>query len=560
MIATDVLIIDDSKMITRLIAKILLSNKISNHFFHQDHIYIAYDGMQAIEMLSKHPGIKLLISDVMMPELSGNELVEMLIDTGKIKNLDVIFITTPINKNTISKKISENIKGVIYKPFSAENFCEFFNDLEIEHQAKIQKRKKVKSDHSKQMKHIRTWIQDYCEAQNIEIRSELLESLIADEFDHFYAIDEDEIYMNYQIILENYIKSINDSLNIENTLAQKIYNQWRHPQKYKALGIHENFLEIVSNAKTPLPDVALKDHIRHSIVLPLNRLLTKTRDTSNVKQKLPYEDFMPFLEKLADTFLEIDPNYKNTELLSALDHVREIEKFQQELKLFSHNANLTKTFAYLTEVPDLLEEVKKHMDTGVRYISQQIIPYYLFRVNELAWYNARKSSKIIDYLKNYMRSKMINTHNFLHQRGIIDRTDIKKFQKYEKEKVFLATRDLEVLELFKKKMLYSMPWFEITIFKSVSIIKKELEKDHYNKIMIDLSFTNSIFENGFLLAKLLNKKIQEFEKIAQRGGLYLIATPSQEEILQKSKIPFKYQVFLKPLDDKKIYQRFYLEN
>ncbi|MDX9756943.1 MAG: response regulator, partial [Sulfurimonas sp.] len=340
MTPTNVLIIDDSKMITRLTAKILLSNKISNYFFHEDYIYIAYDGMQAIEILSKYPNISLLISDIMMPELNGHELIEILIDTGKIKTLDVIFITTPINTKIISKKISENIKGVIYKPFSAESFSDFFNNLEREHERKIQYEKKIKSDHAKQMKYIRTWVQNYCDEDKIDIQSEALETLIRSEFDHFYAIDADELYMTCQIVLENYIKSIDNSLAVNSLLMEKIYNIWRHPEKYKALGMRESLDDIMLNAEAFSNSMPIKEHLKYSFILPLNRLLTKVRDMAKDKQKLLHDDFTPYLDKLLDIFLEIDSNYKNMEVLSILNHIKEIEEFQEELKPLLQKSNL----------------------------------------------------------------------------------------------------------------------------------------------------------------------------------------------------------------------------
>lgn len=560
MIPTNVLIIDDSKMITKLTAKILLSNKISNYFFHEDHIYIAYDGMQAIEMLSKYPNISLLISDIMMPELNGHELIEILIDTGKIKTLDVIFITTPINTKIISKKISENIKGVIYKPFSAESFSDFFNNLEIEHERKIQNQKKIKSDHAKQIKYIRTWVQNYCDEDKIDIQPETLETLINSEFDHFYAIDADELYMTCQIVLENYIKSIDNSLVVNSLLMEKVYNIWRHPEKYKTLGMHENFHDIMLNTEAFSNSMSVKEHLKYSFILPLNRLLTKVRDMAKDKQKLLHDDFTPYLDKLLDTFLEIDSNYKNMEVLSILNHIKEIEKFQEELKPLLEKSNLIEKFVYLKDDQDILEDVEKHISTCIKYISQQIIPYYVFKANDLAWQNAKRSSKIVGYLKSNLKFKMINTHNLLHQRGIIDRNEIKKFQKYDKEKIVLATRDLETLEMFKKKLTLDMPPLEILIFKSVSILKNELEKHSYKRVVVDLSFANAIFDNGYLLVKLLNKKFQEFEKIVERGELYLLATPAQKEMLEKSKIKFKYKVFSKPLDNRKIFERFYLEN
>ncbi|OHE09202.1 MAG: hypothetical protein A2513_03470 [Sulfurimonas sp. RIFOXYD12_FULL_33_39] len=560
MMPTNVLIIDDSKAITKVITKILLSNKISNYFFHEEHIYIAYDGMQAFELLSKNPKISLVISDVMMPELNGEELIEMLIDTDKIKTLEVIFITTLMNKNNISKKIKESIKGVIYKPFNTVSFSDFFNEIQIEHKKKLHNQQKIKSNHVKQMKYIRTWVQDYCDEENINISLEILEPIISDEFTHHYVIDKDEIYMIYQMILENYINVVNSSCKLNNLLMKKIYNIWHEPERYKPLGVSEDFNNIILNAQNSLTDLSKKDDVRYSIILPLNHLLIQIKNRVKVKQKLSYDDFMPYMDKLLDVFLEIDLKYDNSEILLILNHIKEIERFESELKSLLNKSKLVELFVNLNKAPHLLDGVSNHINTCIKYIKQQIITLYVFKANELAWQKAKKSSNIVAYLKSNLKFKMINTHNVLHEWGIIDKSNIKRFQKYDRERIILATKDLKILEVFKKNLVADMPSLDILIFNTTSILKSELEKCTYTRIVVDLDFTNSVFSNGIQLIKLLTKKYPDIEKIVHDNGLYLLVTVAQAEMLKKSKITFKYKIFLKPLDNKKIFSQFYLEN
>lgn len=560
MLPTDVLIIDDSKTITKLTAKVLLSNKITNRFFHKDNIYIAYDGIEAIELLSKHPNISLVVSDIMMPELNGNELIEILIDTGRIKTLEVIFITTPINKKSISNKSLEYIKGVVYKPFSVESFSDFFDNLQKEYEEKIQNQKKIKTTHIRQMKYIRTWIQDYCVEEEIDIRIKILESFIKDEFNHSCVIDAHEIYMIYQIILENYIKSINSNFILNLLLAEKIYKTWLYPEIYKSLSINESFDEILQSSQSLANDALLKENIRLTLILPLNRLLTKTRDGAKVKQKLPYDDFIPFIDKLLSVFIEIDDKYQSIEVQSILNHIQEILKFQDALVLLTKEKNLIERLPILTEAEELTQSVIRHIHTCIKYIAQQIIPYYVFKANNTAWQKAKKSPKILNYLNNNLKFKVPNTHNLLYQRDVIDRTASKKFQKYEKEKVILITRDLEILEAFKKKLAHDVPSLEILIFKSASILKNELEKYEYKKIVIDLNFKDSVFENGFYIFKYLSKHLTEFEKIAKDGGLYFIPDISHKEMLEKIKTRYNYKIIKKPIESKKIFELFYLEN
>lgn len=559
MMPTNVLIIDDSKVITKLTARILLSNKISNYFFHEKNIYIAYSAMQALEILANHPCISLIISDVMMPEINGEELVEILIDTDKIKSLEIIFITTLINKNNISKHIKNNIKGIIYKPFSVISFSDSFNKLQIQYNEKIAFQQKIKQTHIKQIKYIKSWLNDYCHEERIDVSMKILDPLLNDEFSHFHIIDDNELFMIFRYIVENYLKNSNHELPINDSLIDKIYNTWQQPEKYKALGATSDFENIILNAKTSLNKISTKDDVRYAIIIPLNHLLIRLKNTAKVKQKFPYNDFIPYLNDLLKIFTDIDPKYQDTEILLILNHIKELEEFLSELKFLLNKTALIKKFIFLKESPELLTAIGSHINICTKHIEQHIITLYVFKANELAWIKAKKSPKIISYLEKNLKFKLINTHNFLYEQGIINRTDIKKFQKYDREKIFLATRDLDILEVFKKKLILSMPTLEIAIFNTASILKNNFEKDNYTKFIIDLDFHNSVFNNGFQLIKSLRRKYPDIEKIIQNGSMYLLATSAQLEKLSTD--PLNYNVILKSsIDCESLFTKFYLEN
>lgn len=560
MTPTNVLIIDDSKVITKLTAKALLSNKIANHFFHRNHIYIAHDGMQAFEILSQHPTISLVISDLIMPELSGEELIEMLIDTDKIKSLEVIFITSRINTNKLSKNIKNHIKGIIHKPFNDTTFSTLFNNMQEEYNKKIQNLKKIKFTHSKQIKYINTWLYSYCQEENITFCSKTLDPIIESEFNHHFEIDKDELFMIYQSIADIYTYNINNLHVLNNLLLQNIYNAWHDPEKYKEMGINEDFKKIISTAKTSLSNTSTRDDIKYLISLPINQLLIKMKNRAKTRQHLPYSDFAPYFDKLIDIFTEIDPKYQHTEIQPILNHINEIVKFQEHLNSLLSKSAVTEIFKNLDEIPHAIDIIRNYFDACIKHIEQNIIPLYVYKANQTAWQKAKKSPKIITYLKNNLKQKMITTHTLLHYNNIISRLDMKKFQKYDKDKILLFTKELEVLEVFKKNLSAKAPSLDISVFNNISIFKSELEKQKNAKMVVDLSFKTSIFNNGFQLLKFLRKKLPDIETIIQSENLYILVTPEQLEKLKQNKNSFNYKIILKPLNAEKIFEEIYLVN
>lgn len=123
----DVLIADDSALILKVVKRALLENKIENYSFNEDNIYTAKNGVEAFETLGKHKNISMLISDVNMPFLNGDDLVEVLVDTNLNNKIKTIFITS--NESSIKTHTKKYTLGTIPKPFNSSTFNEKLNSL-----------------------------------------------------------------------------------------------------------------------------------------------------------------------------------------------------------------------------------------------------------------------------------------------------------------------------------------------------------------------------------------------------------------------------------------------
>jgi len=90
-------------------------------------IDIAYSGKEALETMKKNGHYDLLILDIMMPEMSGLDVCELMIKDEKLKNIPVLLISalpiasTSFQESLESFKELKLIKDVLEKPFEIDN-------------------------------------------------------------------------------------------------------------------------------------------------------------------------------------------------------------------------------------------------------------------------------------------------------------------------------------------------------------------------------------------------------------------------------------------------------
>ncbi len=120
---TEVLIVDDSSVYRNNISSIL-----KNQLFKT---YEAKDGEEALELMAKHPGIKLVLTDYFMPRIDGFELVTRLRKTKSKDELSIIAISGDTSEMVVSKFLKFGANDYIKKPFSKEEFiCRVNNNVE----------------------------------------------------------------------------------------------------------------------------------------------------------------------------------------------------------------------------------------------------------------------------------------------------------------------------------------------------------------------------------------------------------------------------------------------
>lgn len=119
----NVLLIDDDEVNLYLLTMLLENNYDIN-------IYNANCANDAMVILGRYK-IDLILSDVMMPNVSGFDLVEYLETQNDYKNIPLYFVTAMSDDEIIVKNIKNNpmVKGVIHKPLSLELITEYLSEV-----------------------------------------------------------------------------------------------------------------------------------------------------------------------------------------------------------------------------------------------------------------------------------------------------------------------------------------------------------------------------------------------------------------------------------------------
>ncbi len=74
------------------------------------------NGREALDTLKKEPGIRVVISDIMMPDMDGIELLTKMRETPDLKAIPVIMCTTMADSETVQKVIGLGCTDFVVKP------------------------------------------------------------------------------------------------------------------------------------------------------------------------------------------------------------------------------------------------------------------------------------------------------------------------------------------------------------------------------------------------------------------------------------------------------------
>ena len=104
---SNVMIVDDSKVIRKLIGHILVKNNFT---------YIeAENGLEALELLVMNE-IDVIIADLNMPQMTGLELIKAVRESDCYDKIPILMLTTDTNEDTKSNCLAAGANIFMSKP------------------------------------------------------------------------------------------------------------------------------------------------------------------------------------------------------------------------------------------------------------------------------------------------------------------------------------------------------------------------------------------------------------------------------------------------------------
>jgi two-component system chemotaxis response regulator CheY len=116
--ALDVLIVDDSAAIRKILQRVLVQADVS-----LGTVYEANDGVEALEKL-KNGKVGLILSDINMPNMDGLELLGKVRAEQSLQDVPIIMITTEGSQNKVMQALQLGANGYVRKPFTADQIKE----------------------------------------------------------------------------------------------------------------------------------------------------------------------------------------------------------------------------------------------------------------------------------------------------------------------------------------------------------------------------------------------------------------------------------------------------
>jgi CheY-like chemotaxis protein len=117
--ARSILVVDDDEATRRLLVRALRTVYT---------VYEAEDGAAAASLLDMHPNVDALVTDIMMPHLSGTDLARRMKSDPRLKNVPILFVTA--KKETADMVgVTSGARYFLRKPFKLKDLLERVESL-----------------------------------------------------------------------------------------------------------------------------------------------------------------------------------------------------------------------------------------------------------------------------------------------------------------------------------------------------------------------------------------------------------------------------------------------
>ena len=112
--ARDVLVIEDDPVVSRLVGHLLTRRGFVVH--------VAADGLHAQTLLKTLPRPAVVVMDVMLPYVSGFELIAQIRQTPNWDRVPVIVLTSKSQERDVLRAFDAGVNDYVVKPFRPDEF------------------------------------------------------------------------------------------------------------------------------------------------------------------------------------------------------------------------------------------------------------------------------------------------------------------------------------------------------------------------------------------------------------------------------------------------------
>jgi len=99
-----------------IVTQNMLRTTLSNAGYH---VFAASNGKEAVDLARKKlPG--LIVLDIIMPEMDGGEVAEILRDDPKTKDIPIIFLSSLVTESEEKYRTKKDVTSFISKPYIRE--------------------------------------------------------------------------------------------------------------------------------------------------------------------------------------------------------------------------------------------------------------------------------------------------------------------------------------------------------------------------------------------------------------------------------------------------------
>ncbi len=115
---SDILVVDDSAAIRKILQRVLRQTGMSIRTIHE-----AGDGREALEALKANK-IDLVLTDINMPKMDGLQFLAALKSSAESRHIPVVMITTEGGETKVAEAVRLGAAGYVRKPFTADQIKE----------------------------------------------------------------------------------------------------------------------------------------------------------------------------------------------------------------------------------------------------------------------------------------------------------------------------------------------------------------------------------------------------------------------------------------------------